>query len=244
MKFILAHLLTPIFYFLFGLILVVFHPIQVLAYQLFGRTAHQKVVYVLNYCLVNALRVLGTSIKVKDKHKIPKDKPLIVLANHSSLHDITGIYGLLSQLKPVFVSKKSLSKGIPSVSYNLRKSGAAIIDRKDRSQSINEIMKLGAFINENNFAAVIFPEGTRSNELTRFKLGGFEALIKKAPNAIILPIAIKGTGDLYMNKKAYPLNVFKKISWTVLDPIYREGQSNEDILNQAHRMIGESLSEK
>jgi len=243
MKSILNHLLTPFFYFLFGLWLVIFHPIQVIAYSVFGRSAQQKVVIFLNTLLVNSLRVLGTSIKVNYETKLPKDRPMIFLANHSSLHDITGLYGLLGKHKLVFVSKRSLAKGIPSVSYNLRKSGAAIIDRGDRKQAIGEILRLGSFINNNNFTAVIFPEGTRRPGLQQFKVGGINALTKKSPTALIVPIAIKGTADLYLNRKAYPLNTFQKISWNVLQPIEQNGQSNEVILQQAYNQIKEVLDQ-
>jgi 1-acyl-sn-glycerol-3-phosphate acyltransferase len=41
-----------------------------------------------------------------------------------------------------FVSKKELGKGIPSVSYNLRHGGSALIDRKDPKQAIPEIKKI------------------------------------------------------------------------------------------------------
>jgi 1-acyl-sn-glycerol-3-phosphate acyltransferase len=36
-----------------------------------------------------------------------------------------------------------LGKGIPSVSFNLRHGGSALIDRKDSKQAIPEIIKLG-----------------------------------------------------------------------------------------------------
>lgn len=241
MKTIFNHLLTPIFYFLFGFWLVTFHPFQVLAYILFGRSAQQKVVVALNYLLVNSLRVLGTSIQVNYEDNLPEGRPMIFLANHSSLHDITGMYGLLGKHNLVFVSKESLAKGIPSVSFNLRKSGAAIINRGDRKQAIAEILRLGSFINENKLTAVIFPEGTRRPGLQQFKVGGVNALTKKSPHALIVPIAIKGTAKLYLSRKAYPLNTFQKISWNVLKPIEQNGQPNEEILEQAYNQIKEVL---
>ena len=241
MKTILNHILTPIFYSLFGFWLVIFHPIQILAYNFFGRTAQQQVVYFLNKILVNCLHVLGTSIKVTYKTELPTDRPMIFLANHSSLHDITGLYGLFGKHKLVFVSKRSLAKGIPSVSYNLRKSGAAIIDRGDRKQAISEILKLGTFINDNSYTAVIFPEGTRRPGLQPFKIGGLNALTKKSPKALIVPLAIKGTANLYVNRKAYPLNTFQSLSWNVLEPIEQGDKTNEEILQMAYDQINEVL---
>jgi len=241
MKTIVNHILTPIFYIFFGLWLVIFHPIQVVTYYVFGRSAQQNVVVVLNILLINSLRILGTRISVNYNSKLPKGRPMIFLANHSSLHDITGLYGLLGKHKLVFVSKKSLAKGIPSVSFNLRKSGAAVIDRKDRNQAVTQILKLGSFINKNNLTAVIFPEGTRRPGLQPFKVGGLNALTKRSPNALIVPIAIQGTGDLYLNRKAYPLNTFQKISWNILDPIEQDNLTNKELIQLAYDQIKAKL---
>ena len=241
MKTLINHLLTPVFYFFFGLWLVLFHPIQMVAYTLFGRKVHQKVVVVLNWLLVNSLRLLGTKISYTSVEALEIDRPKIFLANHSSLHDITGIYAYFGKYNPVFVSKLSLAKGIPSVSYNLRKSGAALINRKDRKQSISEIIRLGNFVNENKFAAVIFPEGTRRPGLQAFKIGGLNALLKKIPDALVVPIAIKGTADLSSNRKSYPLNTFQSISWNMLKPIDTEGKDNQTILDEVYEVIKREL---
>jgi len=142
---------------------------------------------------------------------------------------------------PVFVSKLSLSKGLPSVSYNLRKSGAALIDRGDRLQALKEIMRLGIMIHERNFSAVIFPEGTRKGkELKPFKPGGISALLKKAPNALIIPVAIKGTMDINLHKK-YPLNIFKKLEWHVLDGIEPAGLTVDELMHEAREAIKNCL---
>jgi 1-acyl-sn-glycerol-3-phosphate acyltransferase len=55
---------------------------------------------------------------------------------------------------------KGVGKGIPSVSYNLRHGGSALIDRKIPNKPFLK-SKLGDYIEEHNRSAVIFPEGTR-----------------------------------------------------------------------------------
>jgi 1-acyl-sn-glycerol-3-phosphate acyltransferase len=42
------------------------------------------------------------------------------------------------------VSKKELGQGIPSISFNLRHGGSALIDRKDPKQAIPAIKGLGS----------------------------------------------------------------------------------------------------
>lgn len=241
MKTILNYILSPIFYFVFGLSLVLFHPFQILIYNVFGKNAQQKSIFFLNRCLVNSLRLLGTRIKVNINKNLPVDRPKIFLANHSSLHDIPGLYAYLGKYNPIFVSKMSLAKGIPSVSYNLVKSGAALIDRSDRKQAIEEIIRLGNLIHETNRSAVLFPEGTRRPGLQMFKEGGLNALLKKAPNALVVPIVIRGTADLYVNRKAFPLNTFQKISWKMLDPIEPGDKTSRQILDESYNQIKNAL---
>lgn len=195
----------------------------------------------MNGLLSATLWILGHSIKFVNKVKLPKDRPLIIVSNHNSLHDIPMIYYNMRKFNPVFVSKLSLSKGIPSVSFNLRKSGAALINRTDRIQSLKEILRLGELISKRNFAAVIFPEGTRKGTgLKDFKPGGVAALIKKAPNALIVPIAIDGTMNINMHNE-YPLNSFQKLRWTVLTPLEPSDYSLDELMIESRRRIAVQL---
>ena len=99
------------------------------------------------------------------------------------MFDISPIIWFLRRHTPTFVSKVELAHGIPGVSYNLRKSGAALIDRKDPKQAIVEIARLGKLIQQENLSAVIFPEGTRSasGQMRPFVTGGVATLLKRAP---------------------------------------------------------------
>ncbi len=55
----------------------------------------------------------------------------IVVMNHQSLLDISMASDFLEVLAPRYVSKAELARGIPGVSYNLRRGGSALINRKD-----------------------------------------------------------------------------------------------------------------
>jgi len=238
---VLCHILTPVYHFSFVLILLVFHPVQWLARNLFGDMAHRRVVYLMNGFLSRSLYILGHSIQFINRQQLPRDRPMVFVANHNSLHDIPTLYYKLRMYHPVFVSKRSLAKGLPSVSYNLRHSGAALIDRGDRMQAMKEIMKLGALIHDRRFSAVIFPEGTRrGKDLKPFKPGGMAAILKKAPDALIVPVAIEGTYKINFEKK-YPMNVCQKLSWTVLPPIEPQGRDLEQLLSEARSAIASVL---
>lgn len=61
-KTILSYLLTPVYLLWFGLLLVIFHPIQVITRLIWGYPVRKKVVDVLNLGPIYGLRVLGTKI--------------------------------------------------------------------------------------------------------------------------------------------------------------------------------------
>lgn len=238
MKKIIDSLLSSIYLLYFGLVLLVFHLIQVICFNFFSRKIHQQSVHWLNGFLLHGLWILGTRLGFKAKAELPGDRPVIFVANHQSMFDIIGMIWYLRKNYPIFVSKVELAKGIPSISYNLRKSGAALIDRKDGKQAIMEIARLGKLIEETKFAAAIFPEGTRSRtgELKSFAVGGVAILIKKAPNALIVPIAIKNTGKLNP-KGVFPLSSCERLSWTVLAPIEPKGKTAEEVVEAAKAAI-------
>tara|TARA_R110002072_G_scaffold136047_1_gene277892 strand:- start:686 stop:1141 length:456 start_codon:yes stop_codon:yes gene_type:complete len=121
---------------------------------------------------------------------------------------------------PKFISKIELGKGIPSVSYNLRHGGAALIDRKNPRQSLPALIKFGEYIEENKRAAVIFPEGTRSKngEPKTFQAKGLEILLKKIPSALIVPISINNSWKMYKYGK-FPMGIGTHITFTVHKPI-------------------------
>jgi 1-acyl-sn-glycerol-3-phosphate acyltransferase len=240
MKKALDYFLSSIYLIYFFLILLIFHPIQAICFNLFGQRVHQKSVHALNFFLLYGVKILGTSLSFVEKTKLPTDKPIIFVANHQSMFDIIGMIWFLRKHFPVFVSKIELAKGIPSISYNLQKSGAALIDRNDGKQATVEIAKMGKMIEQMSFSACIFPEGTRSKTGTMkpFAVGGVAILLKKSPNALVVPIAIENVNKL--NPKGYfPLVSFQKLIWTVLPPIERLNKLPEEIVEEARFAIAE-----
>lgn len=239
MKKISDYLLSTIYSLYFGMILIIFHLLQIIAFNIFGHKAQQKVVHLLNFFITKGWLLTGTVVRFNHNPNIPDNRPILFLANHQSMFDIPPIIWHLRKYTPIFVSKIELSKGIPSISYNLRKSGAALINRKDSKQAIMEIARLGKFIQENNYAATIFPEGTRSRngQMKPFAVGGIATLLKRAPDAIVVPIAINGTGKFTPSGKLFPLSSFTKIEFNVLAPIEPKGVPVEDLTNMAQQAI-------
>ncbi len=221
MQKLLAYSLSVLYLIFFGLILFIFHPIQWLCFNLFGYHAHRISVALLNLCLMRCTHVLGTTYSFNSPHNIPTNKPVIIVPNHQSMHDIPPIIWYMRKYHPKFVSKQELGKGIPSVSYNLRHGGSALINRKDNKQALGEIVKLGKYIEEHNRAAVIFPEGTRSRDghPKPFKTTGLKLLMKNAPSALVVPISIDNSWKMLKYGK-FPYGIANHIiAYSVHQPI-------------------------
>jgi 1-acyl-sn-glycerol-3-phosphate acyltransferase len=242
MKTILGYLLTPLFHFCYWLVLVLFHPVQVTAQWLFGDPARKKVVDFLNHLLIRGLHLMGCSVTFSGFDRIPDGRPLIIVSNHQSMYDIPAVVHGFRKYYPKFISKIELARNIPSISYNLRYGKSALIDRRKPTQAVKEIFKLGKLIQENNFAACIFPEGTRSKtgELKKFMPAGINTLLHAAPSALIVPFVINGHSQ-FMAKGYFPLKFGQRISYTVLDPIEPDGRDIDIILNQVHSAIKKAL---
>ena len=213
---LLAYPLSVIYLIFFGLTLVVFHPIQWICLNVFGYRAHKGSVSILNLCLMRCTHILGTRYSFSGRENLPESGPLIIVTNHQSMYDIPPIIWHLRKFHPKFVSKKELGRGIPSVSYNLRHGGSALIDRKDRKQAREALENLGTYIEATGRSAVIFPEGTRSrNGVPKpFKTYGLQVLMKQAPSASILPISINNSWKMFRYGK-FPHGLGAHIRYTI-----------------------------
>ncbi len=244
MKKLLGYILTPIFYFTFGLFLAIFHPIQWICYKAFGYAAHKRSVDLLNFFLTYSQLTLLNGISFKNKQQLPTDRPIIFVANHQSMYDIPSLIWFLRKHHPKFISKIELTKGIPSISFNLKYGGGANIDRKDSKQSIGEIIKLGRRMNEKNWSTVIFAEGTRAKDgkMKPFQVGGIATLLKIVPNALLVPVAIENSWRV-VRYGTYPLNALLPLKWTVLAPIERGDKNAEELVLQAENAIKQQIGQ-
>ncbi len=238
MRKFLGYILSPFVIIAFFLVLLVFQPIQWICYRFFGYAAHKRSVDILNLCLLRTVYLAGNTVVFINKQNLPIGRPIIFLANHQSLFDIPPLIYYLRKYHAKFISKIELTKGIPSISYNLKYGGGANIDRNDPRQSITELIKLANRMKENKWSAVIFPEGTRSKDglVKTFQVGGIATILKKCPEALLVPIAINNTWKI-TQYGYYPLNTFERMTWEVLEPIEPAGKSAEDVVKEAENRI-------
>ena len=142
---------------------------------------------------------------------------------------------------PKFVSKIELGKGIPSVSFNLRHGGSVLINRKDPKQSVEQLEKLGKYIEKYQRSAVIFPEGTRSRDgyPKKFHITGLKVLLAHAPSAYIVPISINNSWKLLRYGK-FPMGLGNHLKFQVHEPIQNDGNP-EDLIKQTEILIKQGI---
>jgi 1-acyl-sn-glycerol-3-phosphate acyltransferase len=235
---ILSHILSPIFIIVFLLTLVIFHPLQWLSLKFFGYKGHKNAVDLLNFFLVKSLLILGVTVSLKNEHDLPTEASLIFVSNHQSTFDVAPFGMFFKRHHPKFVSKIELGKGIPSVSFNLRHGGAALIDRKDPRQALSTLGKFSKNINKNKWGAVIFPEGTRSRngKPKKFSINGLKMITKYNPDGYIVPVTINNSWKVFKYGK-YPLGLGSPITFTTHSPIKIDSLTFDELMKETETAI-------
>jgi 1-acyl-sn-glycerol-3-phosphate acyltransferase len=211
--------------------------------RLFGPRPHEVVVGWLQVSLVAAIRLCGTRIEVERSPSVRPHTPYLLIANHQSMFDIPILGALLFTNYPKYVSKRELARWIPSISYNLRRGGNALIDRADRSQAVEAIRALGERAQARGVSVVIYPEGTRSRagELKPFKPAGAITLLRAAPALDVVPVAIDESWRLLCHD-LLPVPYGTRIHVRFGEPIRRSEENDPaGILDRAREEIETTL---
>ena len=234
---------TCLFWVVFISILVAFDLAQRVAIRV-SRRAHEKVVVLLNRCLIWSLRIAGTRCVFASEVELPADRPVIVVSNHQSMFDIPILHCVFAAKFPRFVSKIELSRWIPSVSYNLRYGGNAIIDRGNPRQAVLELKRLGARMAEQRFATVIFPEGTRARDgdLKKFRTAGLATLLQLVPDAVVVPVAIDGSCKI-TQFGGFPIPRDVSVKVAVGRPLDASIHTADAVAEQSHAWVARKLEE-
>lgn len=243
MQKIISYPISVLYYLIFGLLLVLFHPIQWICLHLFGYQAHKKSIDILNLLLIMNTRMIGTTYKIENLNILPKDVPLIIVANHQSLYDIPAIIWFMRKVHPKFISKKELGKGIPSISFNLRHGGSVLIDRKDPKQALPAIKQITEYIETHKRSAVIFPEGTRSRTgiPKKFSENGLKILCKYAPSAYMVPISINNSWKM-MRWGMFPLGLGNHLIFTIHEPFAIQNIPFPDVFERTENAVVKGIN--
>lgn len=244
MRVLLDWAATIVFLPVFLAILLAFEVIQRAA-KLFGKRPHDYSVAFLCTALVTAFRIAGLRLLVERPAAVLPHTSYLIITNHQSMFDIALLGYLFFTNFPKFVSKRELARRIPSVSYNLRSGGNALIDRDDADQAVSAIAALGERVERNGVSAVIFPEGTRARrgELKSFKPRGTVALFEAAPSTPILPVTIDQSWRL-MQSNFLPIPFGVRVHVRMGEPIARRhGEDPAALLERVREEIAANLAD-
>lgn len=242
MRRVLAWAGTLIFLPVFGAILAVFDVAQRVA-RLFGQRPQEYVAGMLQAALVAAFRLCDTRLLVERAAGFQSGASYLVISNHQSMFDIAIIGTLLFWCFPKYVSKRELGRGIPSVSYNLRRGGHVLIDRGDGAAAVAAIRALGARAQAGGVSPVIFPEGTRARHgaLGEFRRTGTAALLEAAPGVPVLPLTIDQSWRLLAHNM-FPVPWGVRVRVRLGESIPRRGEEPDDILRRVRDEMETTLT--
>lgn len=243
MKRLLEYILSFFYYIWFGLVFLGFHLAGLIAYRNRNRKSLLRMKEYFSLFIMRGLLILNNRVRFENSQDLPDNRPLLIVTNHQSIYDIPPIIWYLRKHHPLFVAKKELSRGIPFVSYVLRHSGAALIDRGNSRQALKAISEMGAIAHRERLSMVIFPEGTRSKNgrIKSFAWKGLATLLKTCPDALIVPIAINNTWKLHRHK-SFAISSGNELTWKVLPSLEPAGRPAEELAKELHRLIASEVS--
>jgi 1-acyl-sn-glycerol-3-phosphate acyltransferase len=242
MKKVFLYPITLVYYFIYFVVLCVIQPIQWFAFKIFGQKGLKIAFDYVAYFSLKCNHILGTKFTFENRELIPKNVPIIFVSNHQSLLDTAGIIWYLRKFNCLFVTKKELGKGLPSISYFLRNGKYVLIDRSNPKQSIPKIKALAEYIEKEKCSAVIFPEGTRSKTgiPLEFAQSGLKILCKYAPSAYVVPITINNSWKVYQHGY-FPLSVGHHLFFTIHKPFKVSDYTFEELMEKTEKTIVEGI---
>jgi len=182
----------------------------------------------------------GSKVRVSGKENLPRVNNICFVSNHQGLFDIPLILGFLG-IHTGFVAKQELFK-IPILSQWMKEIPCTFIDRRNPRKAMETFKKSAELIKKGN-PLVIFPEGTRSRSdlVGKFHLGSLRLPIMS--EAVIVPLAIKGSWRIYeIDKKIHSAEVKLQILPPILptDEIYKDKMA---LASYLHSQISQAVQE-
>lgn len=152
----------------------------------------------------------GIKVSVEGLDNLPRDRAVILAANHQSVADIPILLAFLpGQFR--FIVKREFFK-TPLLGWYIKQTGYPSIDRREGRSAHQTLEEVTAMV-RGGTSVLIFPEGTRSTDgnLQEFKRGAVSVAL--GSGADLIPVAISGSYAIMPRKSYvfYPQKVTLKI---------------------------------
>jgi 1-acyl-sn-glycerol-3-phosphate acyltransferase len=173
----------------------------------------------------------GVRIEVQGREHIPKDRAVVVMANHQGPWETFYLQILVSPQATIL--KRELL-WIPFFGWGLAMLRPIAIDRSAGSQALKTVVREGSARLADGMSVMIFPEGTRQppGTLGHFNAGG--AMLATRAGADVLPMA-HNSGDCWPARSLmrYP----GTIRLVIGEPISSAGKSAKALTAEVERWI-------
>jgi len=150
---------------------------------------------IVNWAFRVILFICGTKVTVLGEENVPKNEPVLYVANHRSYFDILLTYVRVP--RPTgYISKKEMER-YPLLRNWMRNLHCLFLDRKDIKQGLKTILT-GIEQMKSGISMCIFPEGTRNKVNDTFLPfhGGSFKLAEKS-GCPIIPISLNNTAAIF-----------------------------------------------
>ncbi|MDR0665412.1 MAG: 1-acyl-sn-glycerol-3-phosphate acyltransferase [Helicobacteraceae bacterium] len=179
----------------------------------------------------------GVKYRFEGLENIPKDRAVVVVANHQSAWET---YALQTLIVPICTILKRELLWIPFFGWSLAFLRPIAIDRSSAVGASKRVLKVGAQKLRAGSSVLIFPEGTRVALGDRVEFKRSAAILAKQTGAAALPIAHNAGA-------CWPARKFLKRSGTIAlrigKPIETEGKSADQIHQEYERWIRNQMEE-
>ncbi|MGN0334243.1 MAG: lysophospholipid acyltransferase family protein [Lachnospiraceae bacterium] len=140
------------------------------------------------------LWVSGVKTTVIGEEHVPKDQPVLYVANHRSYFDILLTYSRCPGLTGYIAKKEMLE--YPLLRDWMKKLYCLFLDREDIRAGLKTILQGIEYVKQ-GISICIFPEGTRNkqDELLPFKEGSLK--IAEKTGCLIIPMAITNSSAIF-----------------------------------------------
>ncbi len=165
-----------------------------------GKINHRAMVASSQWIVARAFHVLliicGVKRTVLGLENVPRNEPVLYIANHRSYFDVAVAYVSLPTLTG-FMAKKEIAK-VPFLRIWMRFLQCLFLDREDIKQGLKTVLQ-GIEQVKSGYSVFISPEGTRNHgeEMLPFKEGSFK--IAEKTGCAIIPVALSNTDEIFEN---------------------------------------------